>query len=320
MNASNSIRVRVADAVAVTPSVRRLKLVPVSDSGLPEFSGGAHTIVELAGHERTARNPYSLMGSPFDVSSYEISVLRVPNSRGGSAFIHDRLQPGSELSISTPVNLFPLDRRARKHIFIAGGIGITPFMAMMSQLTKECANFELHYAMRSPQTGAYWQLLTSLYGPRVKTYFNSKGETIDLNALLDCQPLGTHLYVCGPSGMIDWVLDSARGYGWPDENLHCERFSAPEPGKAFTATLARSNLEVAVSESQSLLEAIEAAGVAAPYLCRGGACGQCETTVRSCAGAIEHHDHYLSEAEKASGKKIMPCVSRTDGSPIVLDL
>lgn len=321
MSLSPNLHVRVVETVAVTPGVKRIKLAAVDGAPLPEFSGGAHTVVELQDTSRIIRNAYSLMSSPFDASAYEISVLRVENSRGGSNFIHDSLGVGSELTISMPVNLFPIDRRARRHLMIAGGIGITPFMAMMTQLSLENGVFDLHYAMRSRSVGAYWRELMAAYGAhRVHTYFDDEGQALPLASLLDCQPLGTHLYVCGPSGMIDWVLQSAKLAGWPEENVHYERFAAPPTGAPFTVELAKSGKAITVGPTQSVLEAIEAAGVEAPFLCRGGACGQCETRVVSCDGTIEHNDHFLSEAERASGTKFMPCVSRFAGARLVLDV
>ena len=317
---TNQIRVRVAEVETVAAEIRRLKLVPIGMSGLPDFSGGAHTILSLEDGERTLRNPYSLMSSPYDTSSYEVSVLKAAGSRGGSAFIHEKIREGLPITISAPVNLFPVDRRARRHILIAGGIGITPFMSIMRQLEHDDVPFELHYGMRSQERGAYWRQLRETYGHRVHIYFEDQGQTIPVNTLLDGQPLGTHVYVCGPSAMIDWVLKGTRDAGWPAENVHYERFSAPPPGKAFTIELARSGKTVPVAPHQSILEALEAAGIDAPYLCRGGACGQCETRIVSCAGAIQHNDHYLSDAEKAAGDKIMICVSRVDGSTVTLDL
>lgn len=320
MSGATGIRVRVAEAQTVADGIKWLKLVPLGSSGLPEFSGGAHTVVSMQDGDRIARNPYSLMGSPYEADAYEISVLRTPNSRGGSIFIHDQVHPGTELTIASPANLFPIDRRARKHLLIAGGIGITPFMAMMMQLQREGANFELHYAMRSEYAGAYWSMLEQQYGRRVHTYFDDKGQALPLAELLDGQPLGTHLYVCGPAGMIDWVLSSARKAGWPNENVHHERFSAPPAGKPFTIELAKSARSITVGPYQSILEALEAAGVDAPYLCRGGACGQCETRVLSCSVPIQHNDHFLSDAERLAGSKIMICMSRLNGGAAVLDL
>jgi dimethylamine monooxygenase subunit B len=321
MTASTDIPVRVTDVTPVTGRIRRFRLEHTEGLPLPLFSGGAHVVVSIQDGGRLRRNPYSLMSSPLDTSAYEISVLRVDNSRGGSAFLHDAVRPGHELKISQPVNLFSIDRRARKHLLIAGGIGITPFMASIAQLEREGLPFELHYAIRSRSHGAYWQELLDRYGPhRVHVYSDEEGRAIALGKLLQFQPLGTHLYVCGPGGMIDATLECALRAGWPAQNLHSERFLAPPPGKSFRIVLQRSGRELVVEEHQSILEAVEAAGIEAPFLCRGGACGQCETAVVECSGRLEHNDHYLPAAEKAAGQKLMICVSRLDGSRLVLDL
>ena len=321
MSINTDMPVRVAAVTSVADNVKRFSLVRVDGQPLPVFSGGAHVVVSMNDGGRLRRNPYSLMSAPHDPSSYEISVLRVDNSRGGSAFMHERVRLGDELVISQPVNLFPVDMRGRKHLLVAGGIGITPFMAMMQQMSREGSSFELHYAVRTRTHGAYWQHLQERYGQHcVKTYCDAEKLFVPVAELLEHQPLGTHLYVCGPGGMIDGVLDSARRAGWPEQNLHCERFVAPPPGKPFRVILRRSGREVPVEGHQSILEAIEAAGVDAPFLCRGGACGQCETAVMALDGTLEHNDHYLSDAEKAAGSKVMICVSRFKGRELVLDL
>jgi ferredoxin len=160
---------------------------------------------------------------------------------------------------------------------------------------------------------SYANELQTKHPTRVHVYHDDRDERIALRELLDGQPLGTHLYVCGPKGMIGWVCDTAASLGWPREAVHYEEFLAPASGKPFAVKLARSNKLIQVGEHQSLLEAIEAAGVEAPYLCRGGACGQCETDVLESDGAFLHKDHWLTPAQCASGTKIMPCVSRFEG-------
>ena len=321
MSINTDMKVRVAAVTSVAEKVKRFRFERIGGQPLPYFSGGAHIVVSMQDGTRLRRNPYSLMSSPNDPSGYEISVLRVDASRGGSAFMHEQVKPGDSLVISHPVNLFPIDQRGRKHILMAGGIGITPFMAMMEQLDRTGQAFELHYAVRTRSHGAYWQALQERYGAhRVKTYCDAESLFIPTERLLEHQPLGTHLYVCGPAGMIDGVLGLARRAGWPDQNLHSERFLAPPPGKPFRVVLARSRMDIPVEEHQSILEALEAAGIDAPFLCRGGACGQCETGVAGADGALEHNDHYLSDAERASGRKIMICVSRLKGRELVLDL
>ncbi|HML41426.1 MAG: oxidoreductase [Hyphomicrobium zavarzinii] len=320
MTASYLRRVKVAEVERVASRIKRFRLVDVENKPLSEFSGGSHVTVCMRAQDRVIRNPYSLMGCPSDTSSYQISVLKVDNSRGGSQFMHDNVVVGTELEISEPLNLFPPAKLARKHILVAGGIGITPFMSMMSELDALGSDFELHYGVRSAAEGAFCKLLEARYGSRIRLYLQDQDQMVPLERILSNQRLGAHMYVCGPKPMIDWALRTATLAGWPDESIHSEQFNAPPIGKPFVVKLARSRREITVGGHQSILEALEQNGIDAPFLCRGGACGQCETEVSGCDGFIEHNDHYLSEAEKASGRKIMICVSRISGDAVTLDL
>ncbi len=316
---SNRIEAVVTDVVAVNELVKRFHFQRVDGGTLPTFSGGAHIVVEMQDEDRTRLNPYSLMSSPLDTHDYTISVRRDDAGRGGSLFMHNRVEPGQRMVISNPVNLFSLDLRARKHLMIAGGIGITPFLAQTAQLAAEGGNFELHYSFRNDKVSTYADLLRERHGKRVHLYRSDYGENLDLERVLSSQPLGTHLYVCGPDGMITWVRDAATQLGWPAGTVHYEHFAAPQPGKPFDVTLAVSGIDIRVGEHESLLEAIEAAGIDPPYLCRGGVCGQCETNVISYDGKFRHNDHWLSEEDRRSGCKVMPCVSRFEGKSLVLE-
>ena len=321
MSGGMEIPVRVAKITPVAERIKRFRFERLDGQPMPTFSGGAHVIVSMNDDGHMRRNAYSLMSPPHDCSAYEISVLHVEDSRGGSAFMHEKLAEGDEIKVSYPVNLFQPDWRGRKHLLIAGGIGITPFIAMMEQFTRAGVNFELHYAVRSMDRGAYCRDLVARYGPhRIKVYSDAEGSSIPLARLLDSQPLGTHLYVCGPSGMIDGVLKAGIEAGWPEENLHSERFLSAQSGKPFSIELIRSGKTVQVGHHESMLEAIEAVGVDPPFLCRGGACGQCETGVALCEGTLLHHDVYLTDDEKASGRKVMICVSRFEGRALHLEL
>ena len=319
MSGAAQIPVVVEEVVPVNDLITRFRFAHREGRRLPSFSGGAHTVVEMDDNGIRRRNPYSLMGDPADTSGYSISVRRDDTGRGGSLYMHRVVRPGMEMVISNPVNLFALDLRARKHLFIAGGIGITPFIAMMAQANRFGHRFELHYAARSRSLGAYMGELSERYGDRVHLHLDDEDTRLDLERLLAQQPLGTHLYVCGPKPMLAWVIDTAAAMGWPSEAIHYEEFLAPPTGQTFEVELAASNKRITVGAHQSLLEAIEAAGVDAPYLCRGGACGQCETDVLACDGHILHNDHWLTDAQKAEGNKIMPCMSRFEGRLLVLD-
>ncbi len=316
---TDKIAVTISNIVKLNDLVTRFEFKRTDGELFPTFSGGAHTVIEMKDGDITRLNPYSLMSDPRDQSTYMISVRRDDEGRGGSLFMHNNVSVGDEMVLSYPVNLFSLDLRAKKHLMIAGGIGITPFMAQIKQLDHAHGNWELHYACRSEALGSYVDELTSTHPNDVNIYYDDQKQFIDLENLLDGQPLGTHIYVCGPKGMIDWVRGKAAELGWPREAVHYEEFLAPQPGKPFEVKLAVSNKVIQVGEQESLLEAMEREGVDAPYLCRGGACGQCETNVIGYDGKFIHRDHWLEEDEHASGKKIMPCVSRFEGKTLVLD-
>lgn len=316
---AEKIEVVVSAIVPLNELVTRFEFKRRDGDVFPPFSAGAHTVVEMKDAGRTRLNPYSLMSDPADQSTYAISVRRDDEGRGGSLFMHNSVKVGDEMTITYPVNLFPIDLRGSKHVFLAGGIGITPFMAMIAQLDRMGGAWELHYSCRTEALGSYVDELTSKHPNRVHVYYGDKSEAIALEDLLDGQPLGTHVYVCGPAGMIKWVHDTASAHGWPEENVHSEEFLAPQPGKPFEVRLCKSDIVIQVGEHESLLEAIERCGVEAPFLCRGGACGQCETDVVEADGEFIHRDHWLDDDDHASGKKIMPCVSRFVGKTLVLD-
>jgi len=319
MSGAEKITVIVSGIVPLNDLVTRFEFKRTDGGLLPTFSGGAHTVVEMRDGDITRMNPYSLMSDPMDQTSYAISVRRDDEGRGGSLFMHNKVSVGDEMVISYPINLFSLDLRAKKHLFLAGGIGITPFLAQIKQLERFNGNWELHYSCRSEALGSYVDELSSHHPNETNIYYDDQKQAIDLVNLLDGQHLGTHVYVCGPKGMIDWVRKTATAEGWPQESIHYEEFLAPRPGKPFEVKLAVSNKIIQVGEQESLLEAMEREGVDAPYLCRGGACGQCETRVIDYAGNFIHRDHWLDDEEHQHGEKIMPCVSRFEGKTLVLD-
>jgi ferredoxin-NADP reductase len=320
MSGGVEIPVRVAEIERATATVKRFRLAPLDGAPLPLFSAGSHVVVTMQAADRKIKNPYSLIDRAPDGSSYRIGVLRTTDSRGGSAHMHEAVEVGTELLVTMPVNLFPIVRTGRKHILVAGGIGITPIHAMAEELARQSLPYELHYAMRDAAHGAFVDELQARHGDKLRLYRDDAQEVIAVEKILPNQPLGTHLYVCGPGGMIDAILAGGRAAGWPAENLHSERFVAHVSGAPFSVRLAKAGLTCEVGPDQSLLEAIEEAGVDAPYLCRGGACGQCESAVVTYDGELVHNDHYLTAEEHASGKKIMICVSRLKGRELVLDL
>lgn len=297
----------------LSPRITRFRFERPDKGPLPLFSGGAHVMVEMQDGDILRRNAYSLISDPEDGSGYEIAVQREDQGRGGSLFMHEKARPGDLMRVGLPVNLFALNLTARKHLLIAGGVGITPFIAQTRELQRLGLPYELHYAVRARDELAALPLLPE----GVHVHVSAEGSRMDLDAMLSAQPLGTHLYVCASDRMISTVLDTAQSLGWPRDALHSEEFLAPAPGEPFQVFCARSHKTLTVGAHESLLEALENAGIAAPWLCRGGACGQCETDVIACDGTIEHHDHWLEPKERA--RKIMPCVSRFRGQLLTID-
>ena len=298
----NRLWVRVAEMKVLTPVIRELTLEPVEGALLP-FSSGSHIVLELPLKDRVLRNAYSLLNDPNDTQHYQIAVRLQEQSRGGSAFVHEQIKVGDRLAISAPLNLFALHSKAQHHVFIAGGIGITPFLAHMKYLLHRGGSFELHYACREGISNAYQEMLLQLFGDRVHLYSN--GKRLNVAAVLADRALHTHVYICGPETLIEAVQQQATALAWSPHRVHWEAFQAPPVGEAFSVQL-RSGRQIDVPSDFSLLEALERAEVQVQSLCRGGVCGQC--VVQYSAGEIEHHDHFLGDDERQHA--LMPCVSR----------
>ena len=327
-----TLKLRVASLQDIAPGLRHLRLVAVDGAPLPPTGAGAHVQLSLPGAARVHRNAYSLVNVPGSRSAYDLIVRRVPTSRGGSAAVHERLQVGDVVEALWPGNLFAPVRKASRHLMIAGGVGITPFLSYVQDATVRQAGFSLHVCCRESEQDVFAPWLgasagtdtggtgaTASAGADVQFHWNAEGRRLDIATLLAAQPAGTHLYVCGPESLNTAVLQAAEEAGWPASQVHTEHFGGAQTGgTAFEAVLQKSGIRVQVAEDESLLEAIERVGVAAPCLCRGGACGVCALPVLS--GEPEHRDHFLSAAERASQKLVMPCVSRARSASLVLDL
>lgn len=312
--------VRVSAVEQATPLIKRFTLVREDGQALPAFTGGSHVIVQDA-KGGTFSNAYSLMSDPRDLSHYQIGVRLEEQSKGGSAFMHQQVEVGTQLTISTPNNLFALDPKAKRHVLIAGGIGITPFLAQLNDLEGGETPYELHYAFRSPEHGAFQaDLEAGPHAGHVRFYIDSLERKLDLKGLFADLEEGAHLYVCGPKPLIDAVIEGAKAAGIADERVHWEQFAAaPAQGAAFTVVLARSGRELRVEEGMTILQAIENVKAAkVECLCREGVCGTCETAILE--GEAEHFDQYLSDDEKASQQSLMLCVSRSRTARLVIDL
>jgi vanillate O-demethylase ferredoxin subunit len=317
----NTFDVRVARKTCEAEAICSYELVTLDGAPLPPFEAGAHIDVHLAG---SLVRQYSLCNPPGETHRYLIGVLRDAGSRGGSQAMHDHIDTGSTLTISAPKNHFPLVE-ARRTLLFAGGIGITPILAMAETLAARGAAFEMHYSARSPERAAFKErLATPHLAGQVHFHYDSgdAAQKLDLARLLARPDPGTHLYVCGPQGFIDHVLDAARAHGWPQAQLHVEYFSAAavdtSGDRAFEVKLASSGRIVTVPAGTSVLKALAAEGVEIAYSCEEGVCGTCLTRVLE--GVPEHRDMYLTEEEQAANDQFTPCCSRAKTARLVLDL
>ena len=309
-------RVRVAAIRTEALDIRSYDLVAADGRPLPAFTAGSHVDVHLPGpHVRQ----YSLCGDVSAVDGYRIAVKLERAGRGGSRSLHESVELGDALSISPPRNHFPLAPDARHTILIAGGIGITPILAMARTLHARAADWTLHYCARSREHAAFQAELQSLDEARVHFHF-SEVPVLDTAGLLRSPPVGTHVYCCGPVALMQAV--AAATAHWAEGSAHFEWFTAPAiahaPDTACEVELARSGLSLPVPADRSILAVVRDAGVDVPSACEQGLCGTCETRVLS--GEPDHRDVLLSPAERAAGTSMMICVSRARSSRLVLDL
>jgi len=317
-----TLSVRVARKAVEAQDICTFELVAVQGGALPAFSAGSHVDVQLPGG---ITRQYSLCNDPQETHRYLIGVLRDPASRGGSQAIHEQVQEGDVLQISAPRNHFPLAHDAKKHLLMAGGIGVTPILCMAERLANTGAEFEMHYAARSPARAAFRQRIAqSAFADRVQFHFDDgePAQKLDLTALLQAPVAGTHLYVCGPKGYMDAVLGTARQNGWPEAQLHYEFFGAEvvksDSDAGFEIKLASSGRIVMVPKDQTVTQALAEAGVEIMMSCEQGVCGTCLTRVLE--GVPDHKDSYLTPEEQAANDQFTPCCSRSKTPRLVLDL
>jgi vanillate O-demethylase ferredoxin subunit len=317
----STIAVRVANKVCEAESICSYELVSLDGAPLPPFEAGAHVDVHLDGG---VVRQYSLCNAPGETHRYQIAVLRDAGSRGGSQAMHERVGAGSQLRISAPKNHFPL-AEAKRSLLLAGGIGVTPILAMAEALARKGAAFEMHYSTRSPERAAFRQRIAdSSFASRVRFHYDSgdAAQQLDLARLLAGPDADTHLYVCGPQGFIDHVLGSAKALGWAAAQLHVEYFGNAgvdaSGDQAFDVKLASTGKTVTVQAGQSVIEALAEQGIEIAYSCKEGVCGTCLTRVLE--GVPEHRDLYLTEDEQAANDQFTPCCSRARTPVLVLDL
>ena len=303
-----------------TPAIRSFVLRHAQGGALPPFAPGAHLGVQVVQpNGRAGQRAYSLAAPHGEGDRYEIAVQCEPQGSGGSAWMHGLTQ-GALLAAHPPRNDFALHRGCLPPLLVAGGIGITPLLCMARSLAAEGQPFDFHYATRSEEATAYLHEVRSLGG----TVVHDGGDPsrgLDLRAVLAHPQPGRHLHVCGPRGMVQAAVDTARTLGWSHDHVHFELFAGAleQAGDApFEVRTLRSGKTLTVPPGRSLLDVLIAAGLDPLYDCRQGDCGVCAVDVVE--GVPDHRDHNLSAREKAEGRTMCTCVSRAKTAHLVLDI
>lgn len=310
---------RVARKQTIARDIHLLELRHPAGAHLPPFTAGAHLPIQVPGG---AMRQYSLCNDPQETDRYQIAVKREENGRGGSRRLVDEVAEGGTLMAGAPENLFALSDKAKSFVLVAGGIGITPMMAMVRHLQAEgLRKFKLYYFSRDPEGAAFLDELAAddLAGQVVVHHdHGDPSHSYDLWKIFEKVASGTHVYCCGPKGLMDSVRDMT-GH-WPDTAIHFESFGADTKphadDKPFEVLLQRSGQRVEVAATQTILDALRAVQMSVPSSCESGTCGSCK--VRLLEGEADHRDLVLLPEEKAD--HLMVCVSRAKGNCLVLDL
>jgi ferredoxin-NADP reductase len=307
----------VAEREAAADGVIALTLRDTRGAPLPTWQPGAHVDLVL---EPSLIRQYSLCGDPADRDSYRIAVLREPNSRGGSIYVHDHLPQGSTVHVRGPRNNFKLQPSVR-YLFIGGGIGITPLLPMLAAVSSRQAQWRLIYGGRTRASMAFADQLLARYGDKVVLSPQDENGLLDLPSILQEPAEATLVYCCGPEPLLAAVEQHCAS--WTRGAVHVEHFSPttteePRVNAAFQVELALSGKIITIPADKSVLETLQEAGVDVVWGCSDGVCRACETPVIS--GVVDHRDSVLSPEERAAHDRMMICVSRAACPRLVLRL
>lgn len=320
---TKSLALRVLAREDDAGDIMRLRLGMQDGAPLPPFTAGAHIDILVPQTSPPLWRQYSLCGDVADLSQYEIGILKDPVSRGGSLALHEHIRPGMTLQAEGPRNLFPLAEASGRSLLFGGGIGITPMLAMARRLHALGQDFTLHYCTRTAAKTAFRQDLEAApFRAQVKFHHDDglPAQRLDLATDLPAPDGTTQIYVCGPTGFMDWVITSAQARGYTSAMIHREYFSAEvdKSGDIFEVEARASGVTVSVGPQDSIAKALARVGVKIPVKCEEGVCGTCVTVVLE--GTPDHRDKFLTDDEREANEEICTCCSRALSARLVLDV
>ena len=312
---------RVARKTQEATGIFSYELVDPEGKALPPFEAGAHVEVRVGDKIRQ----FSLCNPPSERNRYVLGVQRELNGRGGSARFCDTVQEGDIVMLRGPHNLFRLEPGAAKSLLLAGGIGVTPILAMAEQLHAGGASFEFHYCTRTRERTAFYDRVAAApYAGATQFHFDDGPEEQrpNLAKWLAEPSADKHVYICGPGAMMDVAVEIAKKQGWADDHVHLERFTGvvPKPGDAteFYVEIKKTGQLILIPKDKTVVEALRAVGIDIPVSCEQGVCATCLTNIVE--GVPDHRDLILTKQEHESGKIFTPCVSRALSDILVIDL
>ncbi len=318
MKALTDLTLIVRRSTEVGELIREIELAPADGTALPGFQAGAHILLTLPSGAENAYSLIDLTGDPGAPASYVLGVRRDDNGGGGSRFMHD-LQPGDQVTASTPKNHFPLVEDGPV-LLLAGGIGVTPLISMAATLARQGRDFRMVYACRNAAAAAFADRLAA-HGDRLRLHHDDRdGGRLDVAALIADADPAAHVYVCGPKPMIDATRAAMEAAGRADL-FHAELFentSHQTGDRAFEVEIASTGQIFTIPPDKTIIEVLEAGGMDLVFDCQRGDCGICQTEVLD--GIPDHRDVVLSKAERDSGKVMQICVSRALSPRLKLDL
>jgi len=321
------IQLKVVDIQQLTAGIKKFEFESADGGPLPGWEAGAHVVLVLDAH---LHKSYSLANDPGNTEKYVTAVLLEENGAGGSKYMHDVVKVGDVLTAQGPNNYFPLAENGKSHVLIAGGIGITPILAMGRRLKEIGAEMHLHYCTKSAEETAFIDEAGDVFGEHL-TFHHDGGDPangIMLDDVLKDHADGRHLYICGPGGLLNAARSAASH--WPDGSVHFELFASSRSDEEieeaqhhsgdheFEIELAKTGKTFTVPTDKTIMEVLWDNDVEVMYACEDGWCGNCKTGLLS--GKVDHRDEYLDEKEREN--HIQVCISRAapGETKLVLDL
>lgn len=310
--------VTVVNSVSFSDTIKIIEF-QVEHSLIP-FEPGSHVTFKVHINNQPQDRSYTCLPSDTDNGRVRIAVKLSASSRGGSEYMHS-LQAGNAIQMTLPENRFELSRGSKRYLLIAGGIGITPIYGMVSELARRSADFRVLYAAASKKDMLFADEMTQSLGDRLELFSSTDGHRIDLLKEISLLDKGDEVYFCGPLSMLDDARRIWRAQGHEMKNFRFEMFgdSGTAPAEMFEVVVPAHNKTLHVARDQTLLQALENAGVPLIYDCNRGECGLCSVSIIETEQSIDHRDVFFSEEEKAQNDKMCACVSRAVGGKVVID-